>query len=109
MRETKFITPAARPPPPHLQIIVEQELVQLRRRHRRARQHRVHLAAMMDVVHEEMGQDIADAFGDHAVLAPVGDDAAIEIRPSRQAIAEGDQPPVERRLRGAELRRIECG
>ncbi|BCH17415.1 hypothetical protein MesoLjLa_42660 [Mesorhizobium sp. L-2-11] len=46
---------------PQFQIIVEEELIELRRFHRRAGQHGVHLATMMDVVDEEVGEQIADA------------------------------------------------
>ena len=64
---------------PQLEIVVEEELVELRRLHRGSRQHRMHLAAMVDLVNEQMRQEIADALGNLAVFAPVSDDAAIEI------------------------------
>ena len=98
-RKIRITTPAADLRLPQLDVIVEQKLIQLRRRHRGAGQHGVHLAAMVNVVQEDMGENVSDLFGDHAVLAPVGDDAAIEIG-LRQAIAEGDQPPVGRDLGG---------
>ena len=47
----------------------EQELVELRRRDRRAGEHRMGLAAMMDLVHEEMRQDAVGAVLDHAGIA----------------------------------------
>ena len=42
-------------------IVVEEELVELRRLHRGAGQHRMHLAAMVDLVQEQMREQIADA------------------------------------------------
>ena len=64
---------------PQLDVVVEEEFVELRRLHRCSGQHRMHLAAMVDLVDEQMRQQVADALGNPAVLAPVGDDAAIEI------------------------------
>ena len=39
----------------------------------------MHLPAMVDLVDEQMRQQVADALGNLAVLAPVGDDAPVEI------------------------------
>ncbi|OWK19774.1 hypothetical protein AJ88_39735 [Mesorhizobium amorphae CCBAU 01583] len=93
---------------PELRIIVEQELVQLWRRYRGARKHGVHLAAVMDVVQEDVGEDVADFFRNHAVLAPVGDDAAVEIGLC-QGVAEGDEPAVGRDLGGKQRLRFTNG
>ena len=54
----------------------------------------MYLAAVVDVVQEDVGEDVADPFRDHSVLAPVGNDAAVEIG-FRQAVAEGDKLAVE--------------
>ena len=43
----------------------------------------------------KMRQDVADALGNLAVLAPIGDDAPVEIG-GRQAVAERNQPTIER-------------
>ena len=53
---------------------------------------------MMDVVDEEVGEQVADALRDFSVLAPIGNDAPVEIGLG-QAVAKGDQPPVEFGLR----------
>lgn len=58
----------------------------------------MHLAAVMDLVDEQMCQQVADALGDLTVLAPVGDDTAIEVA-CGQPLAKRDQPAVRRRLR----------
>ncbi len=67
----------------------------------------MHLAAMVDIMQEDVGKDVADLFRDHAVLAAVGDNAAVEIV-RRKLLAKGDQAPVGRDLGGKQrLRFIE--
>ena len=59
----------------------------------------------MDLVKEEMREQIADALGDHAFVAPVRHDAAVEIS-SRQTIAKCDETTVELRLGAGEPGRV---
>jgi hypothetical protein len=72
-------------------VEVEEELVELGRRHGGRREHAVDLAAVVDLVLEEMGEQVVDALGRAAGVAAVGDDAIVESR-GVEAVAEGDQP-----------------
>ena len=87
---------------PQILFAGQEELVELRRLDRRAAQHGVRLAAMMDLVLEEMLQDRGDAAGRRRAVGPRQD------QPLGQAfvglaLAEIDQPPVAPALRVIEL------
>ena len=90
---------------PPVGIEGEEVFVELRRRHRAAGQHGVDLAAMVDLVLEEMRQEIADRLGHLPVLAAVGGDATVEIG-WPQPSAEIEQPAVEAGLRRGERGRV---
>src|SRR5207245_2932793 len=60
--------------PAERQLFAKEELVELRRRHRGARQHRVDLAAVVDLVLEQMHQHIAGALDLHVIDALDRDD-----------------------------------
>ena len=59
------------------------------------------LAAVVDLVLEEVGEERVDALGDHAVVAAVDADAAVEVG-GGEAVAEGDEAAVGGGLGGAE-------
>src|SRR5512134_3731779 len=50
-----------------MRLVGAEELVELRRLHARARKHRVHLAAMVDLVLEKVREDAIAAVERHAV------------------------------------------
>ena len=54
----------------------------------------MHLAAMVDVVQEEMSEQVADTLRDMSVFAAIRKDAPVKIF-RRQPFAEFDQPAVE--------------
>jgi hypothetical protein len=82
---------------------VEEEFVELGRLHAGAGEHRVGLAAVVDLVLEEMGEQRVDALGDRAVRAAVGRDGAVGIA-GGERVAEGDQAGVGGRLRRTQRR-----
>ncbi len=82
-------------------VEVEEEFVELRRRDRGAGEHRVGLAAVVDLVLEEVGEERVDALARAAVGVADHLDAAVEVG-GRQPVAEADQPAVGGGLGGAE-------
>jgi carboxymethylenebutenolidase len=54
---------------PQVRLVGAIELVQLRRLHIRAGEHRVHLAAVVDVVLQEVGEDARHGVADHALAS----------------------------------------
>ncbi len=81
---------------PQVRFPFRKELVQLRRLHRRPRQHGMGLPAMVDLVLEEMHQQPVAPLHLHPHVA-VHPHLAVE-RLVRQRVADSDQAPVHRRL-----------
>ena len=74
-------------------VVVEEELVELRRGDGGAGEHGVGLAAVVDLVLEEVGEEGVDALGDDALVAAVDRDAAVEVG-GGEAVAEGGEAAV---------------
>ena len=83
----------------------QEELVELRRLHRRAGKHGVRLAAMMDLVLEEMLQDRGHAGGRRRAVGPRQDQPFGQARLAL-ALAETDQAAVAGALRLVDADRI---
>jgi hypothetical protein len=80
-------------------VEVEEELVELRGRDAGAGQHGMGLAAVVDLVLEEVGEHGVGALGDHALVAAVDRDAAVEVGGGKP-VAEGDEAAVAGGLGG---------
>ncbi len=87
---------------PCWRILREEELVELRRRHGRARQHGVCLPTVMDLVDEQVAENGRHRFPMVYAVVTVDRDDAREFG-HVQPVADGDQPSV-----GFELDRAEC-
>lgn len=87
---------------PCWRILREEKLVELRRGHLRARQHGMDLAAVMDLVDEQVAEDSGHSFPVvDAVVSVDRDDAREAWR--GQVLAKGNQPPVYFELGRAEF------
>ena len=81
----------------------EEKFVELGRFYPAARKHGGCLPAMMNLMHEEMGQDRRHDLPVHALGTAIEDDGALEFRSVKRA-AQCREPEVESALRGTELR-----
>ena len=85
----------------------EIELVELRRLHARADEHGMGLAAMMDLVLEQVQEQPVAALGLDARI-PVQSHSGAE-RLLRQGLADGNQPPIDGRLLALQVRHRGAG
>ena len=84
-------------------VEVEKELVELRRWDGGAGEHGVRLAAVVDLVLEEVGEEASIRSGTSPCAPRSITTHPVEVV-GREAVAEGDQPAVGRGLRGAQRR-----
>src|ERR1700751_1810575 len=86
---------------PERRLAGGKELVELRRRDARCREHGMGLAAMVDIMLEEMHQEAIAPLRLHAGVAIDPHGAGKTIR--RQCLANRNQAPIDRSLSGPQL------